>query len=506
MSLITAPANILGVAVPHPGLGPTSFSSMFINGAAGWKEDVMSAMTGIDIDFNIDGTPNVIITIEDPQRSLLRSQMALQRSSVTIDGITFIMAEINKSGPQLELTFEHSVCSKLKDHVETISARANSITRTGFCQKLVAYEGWIKFMLPGGPSIGDSTVMLSTGNVDSTTGGALPLEYATTYQELESFWDSTGTILSTIGWRRFPRGSNQLIVASDQWLYNQSPIATIDEDTTGVLSIDFDYDIRKPLGSITITVEAATWAFPVGSVVAFTSKMGIIGVQDYGSGSVKGVEEEDYGGQLPPVAGHWLVTDITRSLLSAEATITLDVPNIQLTEPQTQPPSSATNEVASYLGTYTPDLSLPAGVSAATGKNASSQVATFVKFALSKEPGPYLWGGTGPVAYDCSGLVQAAAATVGVSLPHNAYDIYEDCVANKTTCSVQTAIATYGALLFIAPGTNGEPSLADGGGHVAISLGNGQTIEATGVAEGICINVANTSRFNLAGLLPGVTY
>jgi cell wall-associated NlpC family hydrolase len=474
-----------------------------VNGQSGWTEDIGDALTDLSIQFDIDGTPTIIAQVEDPHRTLLRSNLALQRSSMTIDGVTFIMAEIDKQGPQITLTFEHAVCSKLKDHTETVSARANLMTRTSFVAKLVSYEVWIQMQLPGGPSIGNSVELLSTGNVDPTTGGAVPLPYSTTFQELETFWDSTGSILATIGWRRFPRGANQLIVASDQWLYNQAPIATIDEDTPGVDSIDFNYDIRKPLGSITITCRAEAWAFPVGSVIAFTPAMGIIGVQDYGSASTSGIEEEDTGGQLPPVAGHWLVTTINRSLLSATATITLDIPLLTLSEPQTQPPTDPANEVASALAS-TPVLSLPGG--AQSGKNASPQVASFVAFAKSKVGGPYVWGGTGPTGYDCSGLVQGAAKAIGVSFPHNSVEDYTVCTQAQTTCTVETAIATYGALLFIAPGTNGELAASQGGGHIAISLGNGQTVEATGAAEGICYNVANASRFNQGALLPGVTY
>ena len=43
-----------------------------------------------------------------------------------------------------------------------------------------------------------------------------------------------------------------------------------------------------------------------------------------------------------------------------------------------------------------------------------------VKFACSQIGKPYVWGADGPDSYDCSGLVLAAWAKAGVSLPHNA--------------------------------------------------------------------------------------
>lgn len=41
-----------------------------------------------------------------------------------------------------------------------------------------------------------------------------------------------------------------------------------------------------------------------------------------------------------------------------------------------------------------------------------------VAYALAQVGDPYVWGASGPDAYDCSGLVAAAYATVGVRLPH----------------------------------------------------------------------------------------
>lgn len=67
------------------------------------------------------------------------------------------------------------------------------------------------------------------------------------------------------------------------------------------------------------------------------------------------------------------------------------------------------------------------GVDLATGTVTQPQAgggtgtgSAVVDFARSKVGGPYVWGGEGPTGYDCSGLVQAAFGTIGVTLPHSA--------------------------------------------------------------------------------------
>lgn len=49
---------------------------------------------------------------------------------------------------------------------------------------------------------------------------------------------------------------------------------------------------------------------------------------------------------------------------------------------------------------------------------ASGSLGTVVAFALSQRGKPYVWGAAGPSAYDCSGLVMASYARIGVRLPH----------------------------------------------------------------------------------------
>jgi cell wall-associated NlpC family hydrolase len=61
---------------------------------------------------------------------------------------------------------------------------------------------------------------------------------------------------------------------------------------------------------------------------------------------------------------------------------------------------------------------------------------------------PYVYGGAGPGGYDCSGLVMAAYAAAGVTLPHNTGAM----LASGKLTQVPIATAPRGALLFFGPG------------------------------------------------------
>ena len=100
---------------------------------------------------------------------------------------------------------------------------------------------------------------------------------------------------------------------------------------------------------------------------------------------------------------------------------------------------------------------------------ASGPAATAIGYARAQLGKPYLWGGTGPDAFDCSGLVQAAWGAAGVAIP-------------------RTSQAQWTGLHHIDPGTL-EPGdlvfytgyLTAGEqppGHVVMYIGGGKIIEA----------------------------
>jgi len=91
----------------------------------------------------------------------------------------------------------------------------------------------------------------------------------------------------------------------------------------------------------------------------------------------------------------------------------------------------------------------------------STQAGKAVAFAYAQLGKPYQWGATGPGAYDCSGLAQAAWGAAGVQIPRTTYD--------------QWAALPHIATSAIEPG---DLLYYDGEGHVAMYVGGGYIIDA----------------------------
>jgi cell wall-associated NlpC family hydrolase len=149
----------------------------------------------------------------------------------------------------------------------------------------------------------------------------------------------------------------------------------------------------------------------------------------------------------------------------------------------------------------------PAAVPAAA--HTDDHLHTFLTAATAQRGDQYIFGvmdrldDPNPKAFDCSMLVQWSAHQAGVDVPRNAWDQYTYLHERGMVIPVDQAIHTPGALLFSfnSDPNTGRPVQQ----HVAISLGDGKTIEARGSQYPVGSFDATPKRFQYAAVIPGIS-
>lgn len=206
------------------------------------------------------------------------------------------------------------------------------------------------------------------------------------------------------------------------------------------------------------------------------------------------------GAELAGVSGfsdRMIVSDVRIDAASTLADVSL----VQPVDPEPRPP--AASGPAATATTMT-EVDAPSGSSV----RSTPAIERFVKLCLKQAGDRYIWGaGRGPAggdpgSFDCSGLIYWAARTVGLPSPGGtAFEQYNTCRRTNRLIPVSQGINTRGAMLFNGrggPGLTGRASIQ----HVAISLGDGNTIEARGTRYGVGVFSARRG-FDHAGLLAG---
>jgi cell wall-associated NlpC family hydrolase len=115
-------------------------------------------------------------------------------------------------------------------------------------------------------------------------------------------------------------------------------------------------------------------------------------------------------------------------------------------------------------------------------------VATAIQFAQEQIGKPYLFGGTGPDAFDCSGLVMMAYRAAGINIPRTSQEQY------TFGPTLPASAASPGDLVFFK-GADGTPTSP---GHVGLVISKNTMIEA--YATGFPVRV---STFGLSTSPPG---
>ena len=115
----------------------------------------------------------------------------------------------------------------------------------------------------------------------------------------------------------------------------------------------------------------------------------------------------------------------------------------------------------------------------------ASKVDKTLKVAKNLIGTPYVYGGSTPAGFDCSGFTMYCYAKAGISLTHNAQAQYNQ------TKSVSTKDIKKGDLVFFGSGTGSIT-------HVGIYVGNGKFIHSPQTGEYVRID-SLSSRSNFVG-------
>lgn len=160
----------------------------------------------------------------------------------------------------------------------------------------------------------------------------------------------------------------------------------------------------------------------------------------------------------------------------------INVPQLRLIEPD--PPAPTTTATPTPAPSPAP---VAASSSSATGSSSIADVPVsstgnaVVDAAMSRRGDAYVWGGSSPGGFDCSGLTSWAYAQAGKSIPRTS----QAQIANGTPVSLDSLQP--GDLIGYYAGVT----------HVAMYIGNGQVVHAS--TYGVPVGVADLYHAPISG-------
>lgn len=383
----------------------------------------------------IDSANRVEFQVADTDRRLRRELDINERSWASLGDVRFELTAVRKdSTGHLTLVYEDAIVAKLRRQTKRLAIPANTLSRGQIARKLADEANVESAIDPGHREKVRDVVERSVGGTDTSS------------------WDLLADVVEVINWRRFSDG-RRLVVGSDDWLLERDEDVTrISENAGPFHRITWDLDVGKRVPEAYVDADFTRVALRPGEAVR--------------------VEGEG------PADGRWLVAKITRPLHSTRGTIQLTRKRHELDEPAATGVSGDRGEDG-----YVPGID---GGQDSGGLAANPAREKMVRWALAQVGKAYIYGASGPNAFDCSGLVQEATRAGGKVLAKPSGSQWAAIVAAGGSIGVAAAIGTRGALLHRE-------------GHIAISLGNGSTVEAMGSAYGVTTGQAG-GRFIHGGL------
>lgn len=317
------------------------------------------------------------------------------------------------------------------------------------------------FGVPGGTAasqnlsnsqpVTDQDFIFYRGDPKTGSSGA-----ATRWEPTENSWAAIQRMANEVKWRAFFVSGRFYFIAEDD-LFKSRPIVTINEDTSGIESIDGDLDTNKRNAQLSITARIGRWSAPPGSVIV---------IKDMG-----------------PWNGRWLVTEFTRSLFDTQAEITIKKPEPRLPEPQEnnfsapggwgQPvpdPTSVSTDQATFGGIPQTDGSRNAVVQVAEAALRVEQSDHYNYEQIRPYPASLFSASAHSRGIDCSAFATLVYKEAGAPDPNDFGYNGGGNTVSLAARGVWVFTPDIGDLVFYG-GTKSAP------GHVGVYVGAGKVIE-----------------------------
>lgn len=292
---LTAPASETLV----DGFGPVNPGDLTIavNGNSLQPFVETGALNDVLVERTISGASTITLQLTDPFRKILNSGIFSFGDTLELDGLNFTLVQFNKSADQLQLVFEATGVAQLRLQTGNTATTTTSDV-TSFARSLVNAIPGLGFV--GDPTPVNPAIAVGRGTSDDPT------------DDPEDSWTCLQRLATTAGLRCW-ESANVIYFGSDPYWESFGVKGTLQEWTAGVQNMDFDFDVGKPYGDITVTAMTELWAYNPGDIV-HTAKLG----------PASGLTNPDPSvGSVPNL---WLVSDMQRDFYSPQATITLTVP------------------------------------------------------------------------------------------------------------------------------------------------------------------------------------
>ncbi len=251
-----------------------------------------------------------------------------------------------------------------------------------------------------------------------------------------------------------------------------------DESTNATVGLDYTetaaIKMVEPEGPQVI-LKAESVTVDLGSTFNYAENLGILSTKD---GSLPAIKETD--NVDVDTEGTYSVSITAIDVQGAKTTVSYDVVVVKpaeviRAEEEAAAAAAAAEEAARIAAEQAAQQAAQqAAIAQASYAAASYDVASnptgssIADYALSFVGSAYVWGGSSPAGFDCSGFTQYVYGAYGYSMAHSSY-----------------AQETYGTIVSVDQAEAGD--LVTYNGHTGIYIGNGMMVNAMNPSQGVAV-------------------